>query len=153
MGLEHGKIGDRIAVVLDGRLYVNCPDTGMHDSHWVGDDQLVVAVYRPAVPTLHLFGGPLREACAESAYELPETEGEEDVMLVYAWFQATKYHRSSGGKITVRPGQASSSVFCSLSGISFRIKNTKADPSIVPAKGNSSPVVLVTIPIAPGAPS
>ena len=32
-------------------------------------------------------------------------------MHVYAWFQATTYHRSGGGKITVRPGQASPSVY------------------------------------------
>ena len=32
-------------------------------------------------------------------------------MHVYAWFQATKYHRSGEGKITVRPGQASNSIY------------------------------------------
>lgn len=99
------------AEVRDGQLHINCPDTGMSDSHGVKDDQLMVAIYRPAVPTMHLFGGPMREACGESAYELPEAEGEEDEMLVYAWFQATSYHRSGGGKVTVRPGQASRSVF------------------------------------------
>lgn len=99
------------AEVRDGQLYISCPDTGMSDSHGVKDDQLVVAIYRPAVPMMQLFGGPMREECGESAYELPETEGEEDVMLVYAWFQATSYHRSGGGKVTVRPGQASRSVF------------------------------------------
>lgn len=99
------------AEVRDGQLHINCPDTGMSDSHGVKDDQLMVAIYRPAVPTMHLFGGPMREACGESAYELPKAEGEEDVILVYAWFQATSYHRSGGGKVTVRPGQASRSVF------------------------------------------
>lgn len=99
------------AEVRDGQLHINCPDTGMSDSHGVKDDQLMVAIYRPAVPTMHLFGGPMREACEKSAYELPKAEGEEDVMLVYAWFQATSYHRSGGGKVTVRPGQASRSVF------------------------------------------
>ncbi len=99
------------AEVRDGQLHVSCSDTGMSDSHGVKDDQLMVAIYRPAVPTLHLFDGPLREKCGESFYELPESEGEEDVMHVYAWFQATKYHRSGEGKITVRPGQASNSIY------------------------------------------
>lgn len=99
------------AEVRDGRLYISCPDTGMNDSHGVKDDQLMVVIYRPAVPTMHLFEGPVRNECEESVYELPETEGADDVMLVYAWFQATRYHRSGGGKITVRPGEASSSVF------------------------------------------
>ena len=99
------------AEVCDGRLHISCPNTGKDDPHGVNDDQLLVAVYRPEVPTLHLLGGPLREECGESFYELPETEGDDDVMLVYAWFQATTYHRSGGGKTTVRPGQASRSIF------------------------------------------
>ena len=49
--------------------------------------------------------------CAWSPVRLVDPNGEEDVMLVYVWFQATKNHRSGGGKITVRPGQASTSVF------------------------------------------
>ena len=49
--------------------------------------------------------------CAWSPVRLVNPNGEEDVMLVYVWFQATKYHRSGGGKITVSPGQASKSVF------------------------------------------
>ena len=105
-------VGQGIAAEMhDGRLHIACPDTGMNNTHGVTDDQLMVAIYRPAVPALHLLNGPLREACSECIVELPETEGEEDMMLVYVWFQATKYHRSGGGKITVRPGQASKSVF------------------------------------------
>ena len=100
------------AEIRDGRLYVLCPDPGMDDPHAVGDDRLMVAVYRPAVPTMHLYPGPLRKACRECSFVLPtDMGGEEDVMHVYAWFQATKYHRSGGGKITVRPGQASPSVY------------------------------------------
>lgn len=106
-------IGQRMtASVRDGRLYVSCPDPGMDDPHAVGDDRLMVAVYRPAVPTVHVFPGPLRKACREYCFDLPtDVSGEDDVMHVYAWFQATKYHRSGGGKITVRPGQASPSVY------------------------------------------
>ena len=53
------------AEMRDGRLQVSCPDKGMDDPHAVGDDRLMVAVYRPAVPTMHLYPGPLREACKE----------------------------------------------------------------------------------------
>ena len=35
----------------------------------------------------------------------------EEVMHVYAWFQATAYHRAGNGKITVLPRQASPSVY------------------------------------------
>jgi len=60
----------------------------------------------------HLYPGPLRKDCHECCFDLPtDVSGEEDVMHVYAWFQATTYHRSGGGKITVRPGQASPSVY------------------------------------------
>lgn len=106
-------IGQRMtASVRDGKLYVSCPDPGMDDSHSVGDDRLMVAVYRPAVPTMHLYPGPLRKDCRECCFELPtDACGEEDVMHVYAWFRATTYHRSGGGKVTVRPGQASPSVY------------------------------------------
>ena len=100
------------ASVRDGRLYVSCPDPEMDDPHAVGDDRLMVAVYRPAVPTVHVFPGPLRKACRECCFDLPtDVSGEDDVMHVYAWFRATSYHRSEGGKVTVRPGQASPSVY------------------------------------------
>lgn len=111
------------ATVSGGRLHVSCPNPGLNDTHAVKDDRLMVAVYRPSVPTMYLFEGPLREDCRESNYELPEgwrtSEGkqtirpddEEDTAHVYVWFQATKYHRSGGGKVTVRSGQASPSVY------------------------------------------
>lgn len=103
---------DIAAEVRDRRLHVSCPDSGLDDPHAVGDDRLMVTVYRPAVPTMHLYPGPLRKACKECCFDLPaDAGGEEDVMHVYAWFQATTYHRSGGGKITVRPGQASPSVY------------------------------------------
>ena len=103
---------DIAAEVRDGRLHVLCPNPGLDDPHAVKDDRLMVAVYRPAVPTMHLFPGPLRKACKECCFDLSvDAGGEEEVMHVYAWFQATTYHRSGGGKITVRPGQASPSVY------------------------------------------
>ena len=103
---------DIAAEVRDGRLHVLCPNPGLDDPHAVGDDRLMVEVYRPAVPTMHLFPGPLRKACKECCFDLSaDAVSEEEVMHVYAWFQATTYHRSGGGKITVRPGQASPSVY------------------------------------------
>jgi hypothetical protein len=103
---------DIAAEVRDGRLHVLCPNPGLDDPQAVGDDRLMVAVYRPSIPTVHVFSGPLRKDCHECCFDLPtDVSGEEDVMHVYAWFQATTYHRSGGGKITVRPGQASPSVY------------------------------------------
>ena len=103
---------DIAAEVRDGRLHVLCPNPGLDDPHAVGDDRLMVAVYRPAVPTMHLFPGPLRKACKECCFDLSaDAVSEEEVMHVYAWFQATAYHRAGNGKITVRPRQASPSVY------------------------------------------
>ena len=106
-------IGQRMtASVHDGKLYVSCPDPGQDDSHAVGDDRLMVAVYRLAVPTVLLYPGPLRKDCRECCFDLPtDIRDEENVMHIYTWFRATTYHRSGGGKITVRPGQASPSVY------------------------------------------
>lgn len=99
------------ATVSGGRLHVSCPNPGLNDTHAVKDDRLMVAVYRPSVPTMYLFEGPLRENCRECDFELHAQDGERDTMYVYVWFQATRYHRSGGGKVTVRPGQASPSVY------------------------------------------
>lgn len=106
-------IGQRMtASVRDGKLYVSCPDPGLDDSHAVGDDRLMVAVYRPAMPTVLLYPGPLRKNCRECCFDLPtDISDEENLMHIYAWFRATTYHRSGGGKITVHPGQASPSVY------------------------------------------
>ena len=50
---------------------------------------------------------------------------------------------------TISPLANPNSVFCSRSGISFFMKNTNADPSIVPVSGNNIPIntVLITIDI------
>lgn len=99
------------ATVRDGQLHIDCPNPGLGDPHAVKDDRLMVAVYRPAKEAMRLYEGPLREECGESDYALPEEWNTNDAIFVYAWFQATSYHRSGGGKITVRPGQASLSVY------------------------------------------
>lgn len=103
---------DIAAEVRDGRLHVLCPNPGLDDPHAVKDDRLMVAVYRPMVPTVCLCEGPLRSDCRECSFDLPtDAVSEEEVMHVYAWFQATAYHRAGNGKVTVRPRQASPSVY------------------------------------------
>ena len=99
------------AAIRNSKLYITCPNPGLENSHAVNDDKLFVAIYRPKVQELHFYAGPLRVKCGKSVYELPELTGKDDIMLVYAWFQATLYHRSNGNKITVRPGQASKSLY------------------------------------------
>ena len=43
---------------------------------------------------------------------------------------------------TMTPLANPNNVFCTLSGIPLRIKNTKAAPNMVPAKGNNIPVIV-----------
>lgn len=103
---------DIAAEVRDGRLHIGCSDPGLDDPHAVKDDRLMVAVYRPVVPTVCLCEGPLRSDCRECSFDLPtDAVSEEEVMHVYAWFQSTAYHRAGNGKITVHPRQASPSVY------------------------------------------
>lgn len=64
-GIAANAVGKADGAPCDRRLIVTCPDLGMDNSHAVDDDQLIVAVYRPAVPTVHLFPGPLRKDCRE----------------------------------------------------------------------------------------
>lgn len=100
------------ATVRDGRLHIGCSDSGLNDPHAVKDDRLMVAVYRPTVPTVCLCEGPLRSDCRECSFDLPtDAVSEEEMMHVYTWFQATAYHRAGNGKVTVRPRQASPSVY------------------------------------------
>ena len=46
---------------------------------------------------------------------------------------------------TITPEAKPSKDFCNLADISFFIKNTKAEPSIVPSSGISSPMISVVI--------
>ncbi len=46
---------------------------------------------------------------------------------------------------TITPDAKPSKDFCTRSGMSFFIKNTKAEPSIVPSKGISNPIAIVGI--------
>ncbi len=102
------KIG---AEMSEEGLRVMCTDAGMSDSHAVGDDRLMVAVYFPAAHTTALYEGLLRKECGETGLLLPEAGGGEEEMHVYAWFQATRYHRAGGSKTAVSPNQASESIY------------------------------------------
>lgn len=106
-------IGEEMTAAVECKvLRITCPDPGLKDSRAVDDDQLMVAIYRPAMQRMHLLPGPMRKECGECDFPLPENAGdEEDMLLVYAWFQATRNHRSAGSKAAVRLNQASSSVF------------------------------------------
>lgn len=74
------------------------------------DDCLYVAVYLPDVPALLLYKGPMRADCARCTFELPD-EWRNATMHVYAWFQATRFHRATGSRAQVRPDQASPSCY------------------------------------------
>ena len=101
------------AEVKDGLLYIHCPNPGLTtDSHTAEDDQLHVALYLPAASRLIVKCGPYRKNCKECWLELPEECLKEDVTtLVYVWFEASSYHRGRNGHLTIRPSQASTSLF------------------------------------------
>ncbi|MBQ7686660.1 MAG: hypothetical protein IJT28_05465, partial [Bacteroidaceae bacterium] len=46
---------------------------------------------------------------------------------------------------TITPDAKPSNVFCNRTDISPRIKNTKAEPSIVPSSGINSPIINVVV--------
>ena len=100
-----------ITAEVDGNiLRITCPDSGICNSYAVIDDCLYVAVFLPDVPTLKLYTGPTRADCAQCVFELPEGVPH-TTMHVYAWFQATCFHRSTGTRAQVRPDQASPSLY------------------------------------------
>ena len=96
---------------LDGnRLHLSCPVAGLNDRYAVPDDQLLVAVYLPDIPAMALYRGPIRTDCARCTFELPgELHSTHAAMHVYAWFQATCFHRASSPHAQVRPDQSSPS--------------------------------------------
>ena len=101
---------DITAAVDDNILRITCPDTGLGNMYAVPDDRLYVAVYLPDVPTLKLYSGPLRADCVQCAFEFPdELCALHADMHIYAWFQATCFHRATCSRAQVRPDQASSS--------------------------------------------
>lgn len=103
---------DMRAEVRNGRLHISCPKPGLAESKSVNDDQLLVAVYRPASHTVHIHRGPMRNECKKCNFELPtDAVSVDDTLHVYAWFQATAYHREEGHKVTVRPTQTSPSLY------------------------------------------
>jgi hypothetical protein len=100
------------AEVEGNTLHIACPDTGLSHPDAVPDDQLIVAVYLPDLPALMLYRGPMRDHCSQCTFELPGELPQAD-MHVYAWFQATSFHRASGFKSQVRPDQSSPSLHLS----------------------------------------
>ena len=100
-----------ITAEVDGNLLrITCPDAGLYDMHAVPDDQLLVAVYMPDLPAMKLYRGPMRADCAQCTFELPEEWCVTHATLhVYAWFQATRFHRATGSRAQVRPDQSSPS--------------------------------------------
>ena len=93
-------------------LRITCPDPELGDMYAVPDDRLYVAVYQPDVPTVKLYTGPMRADCAQCVFELPEEWcALHATMHVYAWFQATCFHRATGSRAQVRPDQASPSLY------------------------------------------
>lgn len=98
-----------MAAEVEGNiLRISCPDPGLGNMCAVSDDRLYVAVYLPDVPALKLYDGPLRADCAQCIFEIPD-ELTHAAMHVYAWFQATCFHRAMGSRAQVRPNQSSPS--------------------------------------------
>lgn len=99
---------DIAAVVEGGSLYITCPDAGLDHKNAVPDERLYVAVYQPDVPTLNIYTGPMRADCAQCVIEFPADFGA-TYAHVYAWFQATRFHRATDSHTQVRPKQSSPS--------------------------------------------
>ena len=98
------------AEVDDNILRITCPDTGLGNRYAVPDERLYVAVFLPDGPAVKLYSGPMRADCAQCAFELPdELCALHADMHVYAWFQATRFHRATDSRAQVRPDQASPS--------------------------------------------
>lgn len=100
-----------ITAELDGNLLrITCSNAGLYDMHAVPDDQLLVVVYLPDIPAMTLYRGPMRDSCSQCTFELPKGLcAAHAVMHVYAWFQATRFLRTSDAHTQVRPNQASPS--------------------------------------------
>lgn len=100
-----------MTVEVEGNaLHIACPDAGLSNMDAVPDDQLLVAVYLPDVPSMALYRGPTRDHCSQCTFELPtEMCASGAPMHVYVWFLATCFHRATGTKSQVRPDQSSPS--------------------------------------------
>lgn len=101
----------KMTAEVDGNLLrISCPDPGLAHMCAVPDDCLHLAVYLPAVAALMHYTGPLRSQCSQCIFELPEEWCATQATLhVYAWFQATSFHRATGSRARVHPNQASPS--------------------------------------------
>ena len=75
--------GSITASVDNGKLHISCTNPRLKERNAVDDDQLMVAVYRPAIPTMHLYEGPLRKECGECDFMLPTDTSGEDTSCMY----------------------------------------------------------------------
>ena len=100
-----------ITAEVEGNLLrITCPDSGLGNMYAVPDDRLYVAAYLPDAQATKLYAGPMRADCAQCIFELPEEWCATQATLhVYAWFQATCFHRATSSRAQVRPDQASPS--------------------------------------------
>lgn len=102
-------ISSDITAAVEGNiLRITCRNTVQREKYAVADDRLMVAVFMPDIPKTLVFEGPLRSDCADSTFILP-TNLPQGTMHIYAWFQATCFHRATGTRVQVRPDQASPS--------------------------------------------
>ena len=101
---------DMTASLEGNRLRITCPEPQRPCRYAVADDQLRVVLYRPAVPEVLLLDGPLRDRCDGCHLTFPDgwLQGS-DPVHIYAWFQATAYHRGNPSHATVSPDEASPS--------------------------------------------
>lgn len=96
------------ADVEGNTLRITCPDPELSNINAAPDDQLLVALYLPELPALKLYTGPLRADFTQCTFQLPDAPHTTQAH-VYAWFQATHFHRATHSRLQVRPDQSSPS--------------------------------------------
>ena len=96
------------AAIENNLLLVSCPDLCLAERYAAPDDQLILVAYLSDVQSLVLYHGPLRADSAQCAFELPASHSQ---MHLYAWFQATRFHRATASHAQVHPAQSSPSLY------------------------------------------
>lgn len=115
------------ASVEEGMLRITCTDYSKGDNYALPDDRLVMAIYQTELSKCLVYEGPRRADADECTISLPHplSRGQ---MHVYAWFRATKFHKSDGSHAIARPNQCSPS--CFLGTFSCRIYRTISQKKI-----------------------
>lgn len=104
-------ISSDITASVEGNiLRITCLNPGLKENYSVADEQLTVAVFMSELSKVLVFEGPLRSDCADSTFTFP-ADLPSGAMHIYAWFQATCFHRADGSHAVVRPSQCSRSLF------------------------------------------